>query len=84
MDGETFKMYEEIKVNVTAETKKGSIIQVQLTVDNFTTMSLSARPYNFQIPAYTFEKEGIYFLSVMAYSTEGVQEGAAIEIIIEK
>jgi hypothetical protein len=82
-DGDTFMIYEDIDVNVTATTQKGTIMQVILDVDLDTTFYLTKEPFDFLIPKYTFKDSGIYFLSVTAYSSEGVQEGAAIDIIIK-
>jgi hypothetical protein len=83
-DGDTFKIYDDIEVLVTATTQKGSIKQVILTVDLDTTFYLTEEPFDFLISKYTFKESGIYFLSVVAYSSEGVREGKAIDIKIEE
>ena len=83
-DNAEFSIYDEINVIVTATTKKGTINQVQLYVDRIETISLTTKPFNFIIPERTFPKAGEYYLSVIAYSSEGVQEGTAINIIIKE
>ena len=87
-DGAFFSISDEIEVNVTATTKKGKITQVILFVDIFDTLETNIKPYNFIIPKQTFPDTGpdtaLYFLSVQAYSSEGVQEGAAIYINVKK
>jgi hypothetical protein len=82
VEGTIFRTYEDIEVSIAATTKKGSITQVVLTVDTLKTISFIKAPYDTILPKQTFKKEGIYFLSVMAYSSEGVREGTAINIII--
>ena len=83
--GEEFKMYEDIDVNITAYTKKGSILQVVLTVDTVKTVYLSEKPpYYYLIEKGSFRDTGVFFISVLAYSSEGVREGAAIDIKIVK
>jgi hypothetical protein len=81
--GATFSVTDDIEVNVTATTHKGSITQVILFVDFLDTLYLVNKPYDFLIHKNTFKKDGVYYLSVMAYSTEGVQEGTTIDIIIK-
>ena len=82
-DGATFSKFDIIEVNVTASTKKGSITQVVLTVDTLKTICSSTSPYNFLISESTFKENGNYFLSVMAYSSEGISEGKSIYIKIK-
>jgi len=82
-NGAVFKTYEDIEVVVTASTKKGRIRQVILTVDTVSTYDKTQAPYEFLIPKNTFRKAGFYFLSVNAYSSEGVREGASINISIK-
>ena len=82
--GEILKMYNDIDVKVTATTQKGSITQVILMVDTLKRFDLYKAPYDVIIPAYTFKDTGVYFISVTAYSSEGVMEGDAIDIVIKK
>jgi hypothetical protein len=81
--GDTFSIFDEIKVNVSATTQKGYITQVVLIVDTLYTLSLTTRPFEFLIHRHTFRQDGLYYLSVMAYSSEGVQEGRTISINIK-
>jgi hypothetical protein len=81
-DGATFSKSQSIDVKVTATTQKGHILQVQLTVDTILSQYRTAEPYHFTIPPKTFLAAKMYPLSVMAYSSKGVQEGAAIFIKI--
>ena len=81
-DDSEFLITDEIEVKVTASTQKGSIIQVQLDVNGLDLISLTNRPYNFTIPKGTFPEKGIYYLSVTAFSSKGMQEGNAIYIKI--
>ena len=93
-DGELFSMHESIDVIVEADTKKGKINQVQLTVplgDSLFVRSLTTEsPYKFTIPANkltqpivdTVTKVRFYPLSVMAYSSKDVREGKSIYIKI--
>jgi len=80
-DGATFTKGQNIEVVVTASTKKGNIIQVQMEVDTII-KSLTTPPYNFNIPSGSFTNTGLFPLSVMAYSSKRVKEGAAIYIKI--
>jgi len=88
-DGQSFKIYEDIEVNVTANTKKGSITQVVLDVNADTILYLTKAPYDFApydflVPCKVFKDTGFFYLNVLAYSSEGVQEGKAINIKIEE
>jgi len=79
-----FFIEDNIDVKVSATTKKGKITQVVLTVDTLEMQFLTKEPFDFTIKPKTFKKEGFYFLGVMAYSSEGVREGAAIDIKIKE
>jgi hypothetical protein len=82
-ENDSFSMNKSIEVNVKATTKKGHIVQVQLTVDEVQFMkSLTDAPYNFTIPPLTFKKEGAYTIAIMAYSSEGMVEGDGVHIKI--
>ena len=86
-DGEAFSMHESIDVVVEADTKKGKINQVQLTVilgvdSTFVQSLTTADTYKFTIPAEKFTKVRLYPLSVMAYSSKDVKEGKSIYIKI--
>jgi hypothetical protein len=82
-ESDIFHINQSIEVDVTATTKKGRIIQVQLTIEQVDYIqSLTATPYNFTIPPYTFEKEGEYTIAIMAYSSEGVVEGDGVRVKI--
>jgi len=83
-DGAVFNVNDKIEVSITATTKKGSIKQVILFVDTINTISFTKPPYDTIIPKQTFKDEGMFYLSVRAYSSQGVQEGKSIYIKIEK
>jgi hypothetical protein len=81
-----FNQYQTIYVNVEASTNKGSIIQVQIIVDDEIRKSYS-RPmpsaYNDTILPGTLPV-GLHVLSAVAYSSEGNSEVAAIYFTIKE
>jgi hypothetical protein len=77
-----FKIDQSIEVKVNATTKKGQILQVQLEIENLFTKSLTDAPYNFTIPPQTFKKTGEYTIAIIAYSSEGMQEGDGVRVKI--
>jgi hypothetical protein len=82
-DEAIFKENQSIPVLVEASTTKGSIIQVQIFIDDDPIASLTETPYEFTIPANTIPV-GIHTLAAMAYTSEGNREVAAIFITITK
>jgi len=85
VNGKEYKIYEDIDVNITAYTQKGTITQLVLIIDTLETVYFTEKPpYFHRIEKYTFKDTGLYFISATAYSTEGVREGAAIDIKIKK
>jgi len=77
-----FSEYQSIPITVEASTTKGSIIQVQIVVDDEVIESLTKPPYNFTIPSGTIPV-GMHILSAEAFSSGGNSEVAAIYITIE-
>jgi hypothetical protein len=85
----SFLEYETIPVTVEAFTTKGSLIQVEILVDEDVikslpdTTKLPASPYNFTIPSWRI-KPGTHLLTAVAYSSEGNRETDAMYFMIEK
>jgi hypothetical protein len=82
-DFAVFSEDQSIPVTVEASTTKGSIIQVQIFVNDSAILSLTAAPYHFTIPPKTISVGNMITLSAVAYSSEGNQEVAAIFIDVE-
>ena len=83
-DGAIFSRNQSVPVNVKASTTKGSIIQVQIFIDDSEPFaSRTATPYNFIIPPDTMSA-GLHIISATAYSSGKNQEMAAIMIKIEE
>jgi hypothetical protein len=82
-DGDTFSMYEDIKVTVDVNTEKGLITMVTLEIE-FDTIVFKAvrKPYSFTIPRGTFRKVGNHYLCVTATSSKDEQGSDSIDIII--
>jgi len=80
-EGSYFTQNAFIDVIVEASTTKGSIIQVQLMIDNESFKSVIDTPYTFVIPEYTFEP-GLHYITAIAYNTNRVQETSSVLINI--
>jgi len=72
---------QSIPVTVDASTNKGSLIQVQIFVDDKVVESRTEPPYEFTIPAKTVSP-GMHYLTAAAYSSNN-QEVHSIFIIIK-
>jgi len=73
---------ESIPVTVEATINKGSLLQVQIFVDNIVIESRTAPPYDFIIPANTVSTTGMHYLTAAAYSSN-TREVDNIFIIIK-
>ncbi|MCL2167988.1 MAG: Ig-like domain-containing protein [Lentimicrobiaceae bacterium] len=78
-----FSLSQSIEVNVEASTTKGSIIQVQLLVDDEAIQSLTKEPYQFTIPPKTIPV-GLHLITAVAYNSMNNQEVANVYITIEE
>ena len=79
-----FAINEPIDVKISSTTEKGRILQVVLKVDTLICKSLTEPPYEYTILPHTFPKEDHYYpISILAYSSEGVQEGNGLYIKIK-
>jgi len=72
-----------IPVTVEASTNKGSIIQVQILVDDEVIQSFIASPYHYSIPPYTLPI-GFHSITAEAYSSGNNVEIAGRLIKIKK
>ena len=59
---------EIIPVTVEASINKGSLLQVEIFVDDSVIVSRTEPPYNFTIPAKTISP-GLHYLTAVAYSS---------------
>ena len=78
---DVFWTFQDIPVTVEASTSKGSIIQVEIFVDDKVIESLTEPPYKFTIPARAVDT-GTHYLTAAAFSSTN-QEVDNIFIIIK-
>ncbi|MCL1850565.1 MAG: Ig-like domain-containing protein [Bacteroidetes bacterium] len=79
-----FYKHQEIPVTVEASTTKGSIIQVEILVDEDVIQSLTKPPYNFTIPENTIEPGLHHILTAVAFSSRGNREVSAMYFTIKE
>jgi len=79
-----FWEHQAIEVSVEASTTKGSIMQVEIIVDEEEVIeSALVRPYNFTVPPNSMEA-GLHSLSAVVYTSSGNRAVAAQYIKIQK